>query len=65
MKTAISVQDELLQQADAAARRMGLSRSRLFALAVSDVLNKQRSERMLRQLNEAYSGDTDPEERSC
>ncbi|MGH9625047.1 MAG: hypothetical protein ACRD6B_03425 [Bryobacteraceae bacterium] len=40
MKTAISVDDKLLQQADETAKRMGLSRSRFFALAVDDFLQR-------------------------
>ncbi len=55
MKTAISIDDALLQEADEAARRMGLSRSRLFALAVGDFLERQRREQMLRRLNEVYA----------
>jgi len=35
MKTAISIEDRLLQEADETAQRMGLTRSRLFALAVA------------------------------
>lgn len=54
MKTAISIDDELLQQADETARLMGVSRSRLFALAVGDFLQRRRSEQMLLRLNEVY-----------
>src|SRR5260370_41802208 len=56
MKTAISIDDGLLREADETARRMGLSRSRLFALAVGDFLQRQRQEQMLRRLNEVYAG---------
>jgi metal-responsive CopG/Arc/MetJ family transcriptional regulator len=35
MKTAISLPDELFESADALARRMGISRSKLFATAVA------------------------------
>jgi metal-responsive CopG/Arc/MetJ family transcriptional regulator len=63
MKTAISIDDGLLEEADEAARLMGLSRSRLFAIAVDDYLQRRRRERMLRQLNEVYSGGTDAEEK--
>jgi metal-responsive CopG/Arc/MetJ family transcriptional regulator len=55
MKTAISMEDELLQQADETARVMGLSRSRLFALAVGDFLQRRRREQMLVRLNEVYA----------
>jgi hypothetical protein len=33
---------------------MGLSRSRLFTLAIGDFLERQRREHMLLQLNEVY-----------
>ena len=62
MKTAISIDDRLLQEADETARLMGLSRSRLFALAVGDFLQRQRREQMLRQLNEVYAEGMEPVE---
>src|SRR5260370_42429282 len=55
MKTAMSIDDGLLQEADETARLMGLSRSRLFALAVGDFLQRQRQEQMLLRLNEVYA----------
>ena len=63
MKTAISIEDGLLREADETARAMGLSRSRLFAMAVRDFLRRQREERMLRRLNEVYAGATEPAEK--
>jgi metal-responsive CopG/Arc/MetJ family transcriptional regulator len=60
MKTAISIEDEILREADETARRMGLSRSRLFALAVGDFLQRHRQEQMLARLNEVYSSDAQP-----
>lgn len=63
MKTAISIDNGLLQEADATARRMGLSRSRLFALAVRDFLKRKRREQMLRQLNEVYAAGMEPAEK--
>jgi len=42
MKIGISIDDGLLQEADEAAKLMGPGRSRLFALAVSDFLQRQR-----------------------
>jgi len=59
MKTAISIDDRLLHQADQTARRMGVSRSRLFALAVGDFLQRQRKEQMLLRLNEVYANDVE------
>ena len=64
MKTAISIEDSLLEEADATARRMGVSSSRLFALALGDFLHRQRGERMLLQLNQVYgSGHESTEKR--
>jgi len=62
MKTAVSMEDSLLREADKTAKRMGLSRSRLFALAVGDFLERQRRDQMLSQLNEVYADRTDPAE---
>jgi hypothetical protein len=63
MKTAISIDEALLQEADETARLMGLSRSRLFALAVVDFLRRQRREQMLLRLNEVYAKGAEPAER--
>ncbi|MGA2213345.1 MAG: ChpI protein [Bryobacteraceae bacterium] len=63
MKTAISIDDRLLQEADQTARLMGLSRSRLFAVAVSDFLQRQRQEQMLIRLNEVYAHQPEPAEK--
>jgi predicted transcriptional regulator len=55
VKTAISIEDKLLKEADETARLLGLSRSRLFALAVGDFLDRQRQDQMLHRLNEVYA----------
>jgi len=62
MKTAVSMEDSLLREADKTAKRMGVSRSRFFALAVGDFLERQRRDQMLSQLNEVYADRTDPAE---
>jgi len=54
MKTAISVEGELLEQADKTAKRMGVSRSRLFSLALQDYLTKRRQEEITAQLDRVY-----------
>jgi metal-responsive CopG/Arc/MetJ family transcriptional regulator len=59
MKTAISINDGLLREADETARLMGLSRSRLFALAVGEFLKRRRREEMLLRLNEVYANGVD------
>ena len=60
MKTAISVDGHLLHEADQAARQMGLSRSRLFSLALENYLRQRRQEEMIGRLNKVYAGEPDP-----
>ena len=55
MKTAISLRDDLLEAADEAARAMKVSRSGLFTLALVEFLNRRQQEKMIEQLNQAYS----------
>ena len=59
MKTAISVDGRLLTEADRTARELGLSRSRLFSLALEAYLRHRRQEEMIEQLNRAYGSNTD------
>jgi predicted transcriptional regulator len=55
MKTAVSVPDDLFKQAEAVARRLRLSRSRLYATAIAEFLERQRSQAVTERLNEVYS----------
>jgi metal-responsive CopG/Arc/MetJ family transcriptional regulator len=63
MKTAISINDGLLREADETARLMKLSRSRLFGLAVGEFLKRQQREEMLLRLNEVYGNGVNPAEK--
>jgi metal-responsive CopG/Arc/MetJ family transcriptional regulator len=54
MKTAISMEDDLLAEADRMARQIGISRSRFLSLAVRDYLIRHRQEEMTQRLNEIY-----------
>jgi metal-responsive CopG/Arc/MetJ family transcriptional regulator len=47
VKITISMDNRMLQEADDTVRRMGLNRSRLFALAVGDFLQRHRPEQLL------------------
>jgi metal-responsive CopG/Arc/MetJ family transcriptional regulator len=57
MKTAISLPDELYDEADAVADRIGVSRSQLYATALAEYLAKFRSENVTNQLNAVYSNE--------
>jgi hypothetical protein len=58
--SAISIDDELMQAADEAVRLMGLSRSRLFSLAVGDFLQRREREEILAQLDAVYAEGAKP-----
>lgn len=55
MKTAVSVPDDLFRLADAAARRLKVSRSKLYATALSEFLDRQRTDAVTERLNAVYS----------
>ena len=54
MKTAISLSDTLFEKAEQTANFMGISRSRLFVLALEDYITKHNGEMVTRKLNEVY-----------
>lgn len=62
VKTAISVQEALFEQAEKIAKEMKISRSRLFNLALEDFVLRYRNRELLKQINEAYENLPDPEE---
>ena len=62
MKTAISINDNLLREVDQTARAMGLSRSGLFSLALGGFLRQRVREQTLRQLNEVYGAGPEPDQ---
>jgi metal-responsive CopG/Arc/MetJ family transcriptional regulator len=64
VKTAISVDGQLLGDADRIARAMGLSRSRLIALALEAYIRQRRQEETTEQLNRVYAGPPDAAERA-
>ena len=55
MKTAVSLPDDLFDLAEAAARRLGVSRSQLYANAIAEYLKRQQSSAITERLNEVYS----------
>ena len=49
VKTAISIQENLFEQAEALAQQMNISRSRLFVLALEDYIRRQQDRELLAQ----------------
>jgi len=58
MKTAISIPDDLFESADALADELGVSRSELYARAVTEYLAKHRHADVTAKLNIVYADDT-------
>jgi metal-responsive CopG/Arc/MetJ family transcriptional regulator len=55
MKTAISLPEELFAEADALARRLGSSRSALFAAALREYLARHEPDAVTATLDRVYS----------
>jgi metal-responsive CopG/Arc/MetJ family transcriptional regulator len=55
MKTAISIPDALFTSADSLARRLGMSRSRLFATALAEYVAKHQAAKVTERLNKVYA----------
>ena len=62
IKTAVSIQESLFEEADALARRMKVSRSRLFAVALEEYLRRERDRELIRRISEAYEDYPDSSE---
>lgn len=58
MKTAISIPDHVFDEAEKLAQRLGMSRSELYANAVSEYLLERNGEEVTRKLNEIYQKET-------
>ncbi len=55
MKTAISIPDPIFKEAEKAAKRLGLSRSELYARAVAEFVKILRRDGIKRQLDKIYA----------
>lgn len=63
IKTAISIQKPLFEQADTLARKMKISRSRLFGLALEEYLRRHENQELLERLNAAYADEPTSKEK--
>ncbi len=62
MKTAISIPDEMFKEIEEITKECDCSRSQLFAMAVSEFLERRKSKKLLDALNDAYQKTEPPEE---
>lgn len=58
MKTAVSLPDDLFRIAESVARRLKVSRSQLYATALSDFIERQSAGSVTEQLNAVYARRT-------
>jgi len=62
VKTAVSLRQPLLERADAMARKMKVSRSRLVALALEEFLKHQETAEFVERINASYADGESEEE---
>jgi len=63
IKTAISIEKSLFTQANALARKLKVSRSRLFVLALEDFIREQENRELLEKINAVYTDEPDESEK--
>ena len=55
MKLALSIPDELFESAETLTKRLGVSRSRLYATALADFVAKHQSRKVTARLDAVYA----------
>jgi metal-responsive CopG/Arc/MetJ family transcriptional regulator len=63
IKTAISIQKSLFEEAESLAQELNVSRSELFGLALETFVRNHQNQKLLQEINQAYSDDPDPTEK--
>lgn len=58
MKVALSIPDALFESAESLAKRLGMSRSRLYATALADYVAKHRGRKTTERLNAVYATES-------
>ena len=63
VKTAISIEESLFKEANELATEMNTSRSKLFAMAIFDFIQRQKNQKLFEKINAAYDDTPDASER--
>ncbi|ABZ95431.1 ChpI protein [Leptospira biflexa serovar Patoc strain 'Patoc 1 (Ames)'] len=58
MKTAVSIPDDLFVSAEKTAKKLGIPRSQLFALALEEFIQNHSNESITDSLNKVYTKST-------
>ncbi|NVN92887.1 MAG: hypothetical protein HXX11_20145 [Desulfuromonadales bacterium] len=64
IKTAISMEKNLFDQAESLARSMKVSRSKLFVIALQDFIEHQKNRELFSRINAAYEDEPDTTEQT-
>lgn len=57
MKVALSIPDELFKAGETLGKKLGVSRSRLYATALADFVAKHQGRKVTEQLNAVYAAE--------
>lgn len=60
MKTAISIPDPIFQAAENMAKRLGMSRSEIFTVALSEFMSNHKYQNVTESLNKIYAESSEP-----
>jgi metal-responsive CopG/Arc/MetJ family transcriptional regulator len=61
VKTAISIERPIFEQMDILAKNLNVSRSRLFAMAAREFIQRHNNIELLKRINEAYEDSSENE----
>lgn len=64
MKVTLSIPDDLFESAETLGKRLGLSRSRLYATALADYLAKHRGRKTTERLDAVYADEPEQLDRA-
>lgn len=63
VKTAISIEESLLDEANRLSKKLHISRSKLFSLLLKQFAEQERNAQLLQQINKAYEDYPDEDEK--
>lgn len=64
VKTAVSIEESLFREAESLAENMNVSRSKLFAAAISEFISKYKNQQLLAEINAGYDDAPDKQEKN-
>jgi predicted transcriptional regulator len=64
VRVAISENRDIFRQSERLARRLRVTRSRLYSMAMQEFLRRHENDELLARFNDAYADGPDPEEKA-